>query len=148
MRTKKLVSPSIQLRLSLWFVGTTAAALLFQYLLVSRELTALAEHLPGDSERNQAELASVAWGTLRSSLLIVLPLIAGAGVLATFRLAGPLYAMQRFLERIVRGERPADCSLRRGDQLQELCALLNEATHPLRTTAEETEEGHAVREAA
>lgn len=148
MRTKKLVAASLQFRLSLWFVAATAGALLFQYLLVSRELASLAQRLPGDPARHHAELAAAAWSTLQTSVLVVLPLIVGVGVLATFRLAGPLFSMQSFLERLVRGERPADCQLRKGDELQDFCALLNQATLPLRTAAEDEQGPHPLRKAA
>lgn len=37
-----------------------------------------------------------------------------------------------FLGEIIRGEKPDDCRLRKGDELQDLCRLLNRATAELR----------------
>jgi hypothetical protein len=61
------------------------------------------------------------------------------GVLTTFRVAGPLYRIEMFLKQVARGEKPADCRLRKGDELVEFCEVVNLATAPLRRT--ETEGG-------
>ena len=98
MRSRKLVSPNLQLRLSLWFVGVVTAGLLLQSILVSRNLTALAQTVPGDAAALHAAFSKAAWNTLWTSLLVVLPLSVGVGILATFRLAGPLARFRAFLE--------------------------------------------------
>jgi hypothetical protein len=43
------------------------------------------------------------------------------GVLATFRLTGPIDRIERHLEAVARGEDPAPCRIRKGDEFQELC---------------------------
>ena len=62
----------------------------------------------------------------------VLSTALSVGVLFTFRIAGPVYRFEQFLSAVVRGERPRDFRLRKGDQLTELAALINDATRPLR----------------
>ena len=61
-----------------------------------------------------------------------LPLTFLVGVLTTFRIAGPVYRFEQFLAAVRRGERPSDFHLRKGDELTDLAALINEATGPLR----------------
>ena len=71
------------------------------------------------------EILAVSFGML-------LPLTIAIGILVTFRIAGPLYRFERFLELVIRGEQVGPCKLRNGDELQDLCDLINEATRPLR----------------
>ena len=54
------------------------------------------------------------------------------GILATHRLVGPIYRFKVFLKQVADGERPADCKLRQGDELQDVCDLINAATAPVR----------------
>jgi hypothetical protein len=67
------------------------------------------------------------------SAAVLLPLTLSVGIVATFRIAGPLHRFETFLRAIANGEKPADCKIRRGDELQEFCTLLNDVTAPLRT---------------
>ena len=71
-----------------------------------------------------------------ASFAVVMPLSFAVGVLITFRVAGPVYRLERFLSEVLRGEKPADCRLRKGDELHELCALMNRATAGLRARAD------------
>ena len=132
MRTRKLTDPSLQLKLTAWFLATTAAGLLFQFLLVTSELSELAVSLPGEAAKNYEAMAEASRRTLLLSMLVILPLTLGVGVLATFKFVGPVYRFRRFLEAIHRGEKPADCTIRKGDELHGFCQLLNDVTAPLR----------------
>ncbi|HVS17315.1 MAG TPA: hypothetical protein VMT18_01855 [Planctomycetota bacterium] len=86
------------------------------------------------------------------AVIVLLPLTAGLGVLLTFRWAGPLYRMHVHLGAVVEGSAQGPCRIREGDELQELCGLLNDAlaaeyARGLREGAE-LREGAARREAA
>lgn len=131
-RRIKLIQPRLQLRLIGAFVGMSALALSLQFLIFTSSMTELASELPEDGavlvERVPAHLQQI----LLVSFLIFLPLIFCVGVLVTFRIAGPLYRFEVYLKQVIRGERPADCRLRSGDELHGLCELINQATAPLR----------------
>ena len=62
----------------------------------------------------------------------MLPITATVGILATFRIAGPLNRIEAFLTEVRDGSKPADCIIREGDELRELCDLVNEVTAGLR----------------
>lgn len=146
-RRIKLILPALQMRL-IGFAGAVAAlALGLQYVLFSRLLGELAASLPRENvpvlERGSQALLEA----LLTSALILFPLVLWIGIHSTFRIAGPLYRMKRYLEQVARGERPPDCRLRRGDQLQDLCQAINAATRPLRIEAA-CSEGERPREAA
>lgn len=141
-RRRKLIRPRLQLKLTGIATGVALVALLLQFLLFSRVTATLAARMPNDAlyllELAQRELL---WA-LVTSVCLLLPLSIGVGILSTFRVAGPVYRLERYLQQVADGERPADCRLRDGDELQDLCRLVNEATRPLRV------EGDRDREAA
>lgn len=73
------------------------------------------------------------WGMLSLSVM-------GTGILATHKIAGPAYSLQRSLHEVTEGKLPKLRGLRKGDELQ---ALAEEMTHMLdalreRETAELT----------
>lgn len=145
-RSRKLIKPRLQLKLTLTFVGLSALSLLLQFLLFQSALAEAALGLPNDSGVLLGRSTDILLRVLAASFLIFLPLTFLVGVLTTFRIAGPIYRFEQFLGAVRRGERPPDFRLRRGDQLTELAALINEATSPLRANEEQTEEPAPVQE--
>ncbi len=137
-RSIKLIQPRLQLRLIGSFFAISLLALLLQLLLFICSLAELASELPDGGalvlERITPHVVSIFLFTM--GLLVPLTMI--VGTLLTFRIAGPLYHFEKFLGQVIRGEKPADCRLRQGDQLLELCDLMNRATAPLRARDEET----------
>jgi len=125
VRKTRLIKPGLQLKLVAMFLAISVLAVLLQSLLMSRSLN---KEL-GD------EVAM--FGFLRENLLATLAVLVPAtvliGTILTFRIAGPLYRFERFLEEVERGEMPTDCRIRQRDELRELCGLLNRVTRPLRT---------------
>jgi signal peptidase II len=132
-RRIKLIQPRLQLRLILSFLGVTALALTLQFILFTSTLTRLASELPEDGPLLLELVPEHVLAVLFISTGVLLPLTFFVGVLVTFRIAGPLYRFELFLKDVIRGSEPADCRLRKGDELKGLCELLNEATAPLRT---------------
>jgi hypothetical protein len=68
------------------------------------------------------------------SFAVLLPSVLAIGVLLTFRVAGPIYRFERYLEDVAAGRDTGPCRIREGDQLQELCDRINAAleARPLR----------------
>jgi hypothetical protein len=63
---------------------------------------------------------------------IVLPLTIAVGVLATFRIVGPIYRFETYLRGVLRGDQLGPCKIRKGDAFGEMCTLINEVTEPAR----------------
>jgi len=134
MRLKKLVRTDVQVKLTLYFALLSVFSLVFQFLLMLNAVSAIPSETLGAP--GLAELVVEATTrTLWLSLAVVVPVTTLVGVLSTFRIAGPLYRFGVFLRQVQAGDRPADCRLRKGDELQDLCVLLNETTAPLRHAA-------------
>lgn len=126
-RRIKLIKPRLQVRLTMTFVGLAAMGLVLQFLLL---MARMSKHSLGFESGGSAlfeQLDSLLLGALLTAALLFLPLVFAVGILTTFRIAGPLYRIERHLEQVARGESPGKCKLRKGDDLQELCDLLNHA---------------------
>lgn len=139
-RRVKLIQPALQLRLVATSAAIAAIALGLQYVLFSSLLAELAASLPYNNALILEQGSSGLLKALGVSALLLFPLVLWIGIHSTFRIAGPLYRMKRFLEQVARGERPPDCRLRRRDQLQDLCHAINAATRPLRLEQPSSEE--------
>lgn len=127
-RRQILVDRRLQMRLTGWLTLITLCALVFQAGLFISNMAELATSAPADPQ--QAMEAAVATGTrtLIVSLMVVLPLMIIVGTLTMFRIAGPLFRIQRFLTEVAEGGSPPDCTLRAKDELGDLCTLVNRAT--------------------
>ena len=126
-RRIKLIQPRLQLKLIGTFLGMSALAMLLQFLLFTSSMSEVAAQLPEDGMILLAELQETTWQIFLLSFGMLLPLTFLIGVLVTFRWAGPIYRFKDHLNRIARGERPGHCHIRRGDELQDLCQILNKA---------------------
>ncbi len=138
-RRRKLIKPRLQLKLTLTFVGLSALSLLLQFVLFQSTLATAALNLPNDSALLMGATNGLLLRVLAFSFLIFLPLTFAVGILTTFRIAGPVYRFEQFLDSILRGGRPPNFRLRKGDELTQLAQLINEATEPLRM--EDRDEG-------
>lgn len=126
-RRIRLIKPRLQLRLIGAFAGLCALALLVHTLMVGALLLSLAGSLPEGGTR-LADALPVALGeALFWSFLLLLPSLLLIGIHRTFRIAGPLFRFETYLGQVLRGEEPGPCRLRKTDDLQELCELLNAA---------------------
>lgn len=127
-RSNKLTNWRMQLKLTGWFVGAGLFALSLQYILTVNALTQVAMENAVDPAQAFDTVTSESRRVFLVSAMSTLALMTVIGILATARLAGPLYRLRRFLEEIIRGEAPPDCRLRKGDELIDFCELLNKAT--------------------
>jgi hypothetical protein len=137
-RRFRLIRPGLQLRLIGAFFGISALSLVLQYFVFLRVLSHAAEKLPSDG--------ALLLPAVHTDLLLVLGLSFGLlapatfviGVLVTHRVAGPLYRFETYLRQVLAGEMRAPCRLRHGDELNELCELINRATQSARDGAAES----------
>ena len=128
----KLIKPGLQLKLVGMFVAVSATSLLLQYLLFASRFAEVASTMPDGGSHVMAVLPGILMEVLVMSFTFLLPVMLCVGVLSTFRIAGPLYRFEQYLGQVVRGEVTGPCRIRDGDELWDLCDLINEATAPLR----------------
>lgn len=133
MRKQKLVHPRLQGRLLTLVLAAAAASVAVHAAMSVWALSALASELPSDGERVRDALPGSVILSSLVTLLVVAPGFLLLGLAASARVFGPLHRFRAFLEQVVRGERSEPCQIRGGDELQELCELLNAASEPLRS---------------
>jgi hypothetical protein len=131
-RRIKLIKPRLQFKLIGVFVGLSGIGFLMQSLHVGLRLAELASTLPEGGDYLMAMLPNLPLEILVVSFGLVLPLTIAVGILVTFRIAGPLYRIEKYLGDVLRGEEVGPCKLRRGDELEDLCDLVNRVTEPMR----------------
>ena len=117
------------------FGGMAALALLLQHMYFIKILTDTALKLPRDGSLLLDQVDGMLLTMLVGTCLVMLPVTFLVGIVATHRWAGPLYRMTTYLRTVARGEGPGDCKLRKGDELQELCDLINDVTKEKRAAA-------------
>lgn len=134
-RKKKLINPGLQLRLVAIFLCSAALAVQAEAILITYTLTKLAEEMPNDGSVLLSQLPEFVRTNLLLTFALLAPLTLGVGIVATFRVAGPLYRFEQFLQAIKEGRQVEPCTIRKGDELHGFCTLLNEVTAPLREKA-------------
>ena len=145
-RRIKLIKPRLQLKLVGVFVGLSGLGFLMQSLHVGLRISELATTLPEGGSYLMAAMPALPLEILAVSFGMILPLTVAVGILVTFRIAGPVYRLEQYLSQVLRGEEVRPCRLRQGDELQELCELINQATEPMRLKNANGEEAGAASE--
>ena len=131
-RRIKLIKPRLQLKMVGVFVGLSALGFLLQSLHVGLRLSELSASMPEGGSYLMAVMPELPLEILLVSFGMLLPLTIAVGILVTFRIAGPVYRFEKFLKAVIRGEEVGPCHIRKGDEFQELCELINEATSAAR----------------
>lgn len=147
-RRQKLIKPGIQLRLGGIFAGVSVLCLLIQWLLFSSLLANAAHQMPVGGDYLLDLIPALLFRSILFSVVIALPLTMVAGVRSTFNITGPIHRFEVYLREVIRGTQLGPCKIRKGDALQDLCDLINEATEPVRRHAIVERESHEVEKVA
>jgi len=134
-RQFRLILPKLQWRLIGAMSAVAALALLVQYTLFVRSMLEIASELPHDGDLLVEQSAATLGWVLLLSLAILLPVLFFMAVAVSHRFCGPIYRFEKYLGAVVEGVERGECRLRTGDDLQELCGLINRATASARASA-------------
>lgn len=134
-RRKKLVNPRSQLRLILIFFCAAGLAVQVAAVSIAVTLSRLAKTLPNDGAELNERLPEFVRTNLIMTFLVLAPFMLLIGVIATFKIFGPLYRFEQFLKAVRDGRQIEPCRIRKDDEFHDFCALLNEVTAPLRERA-------------
>ncbi len=131
-RRVKLIDKPLQLQMIAAFLAVGVLAGLFQLTVMGNSMLTLSNSI-GIRAESMMDFAPLYLArTLVITLLLVVPATVGLGVRVTHHVAGPAYRMRMYLEEVARTgapERP--CKVRDKDELQDVCALLNDAIDAL-----------------
>ncbi len=133
-RLLRVVKPRLQTRIIFTFLGISVLAMVLQCLVFANTVADTALSLaPQDAEFLMGELGPRLVLVMLISFGLLLPVTLLVGILVTQRFAGPLYRFEQYLKQVIAGEAKGECRLRKGDELQTLCDLINKATASVRT---------------
>ena len=139
-RRRIFIRKKLQGRLVAAFFSAAAIVTLFQVILLGFVLTRVADSLPSDGGQLLRHLPSLLGSQALISLMVLAPVMILVGGLETLRVLGPIYRFERYLEAMIKGERPRPCKIRDKDALQDFCVKLNQATQPLLRAADGSDE--------
>jgi len=134
-RKKKLINPRLQLRLVVIFLCAAGLAVQVEAILLTLTLTRLSRTMTNGGSELLEHVPEFVRTNLVLTFLLLTPVMLGVGIVATFKIAGPLHNFEQFLRAVRDGRQVEPCQIRKGDELQSLCTLLNEVTAPLRARA-------------
>lgn len=143
-RKKKIINPRLQWRMMLVFAILAMSAAMLQAIALGTTLMVVAGRLPNDGSLLEGKIESLIWISLLATIAFILPLNLLVGRSVTFKVAGPLYRIETHLRQIAAGERPGPCRIRKDDELQEFCRVVNDAIAALAPSGTEGAEGPAV----
>lgn len=136
-RRRQLIKPRLQLRFGLIFTGLTVLSLTLQGLLFSSMVVGVAERMPAGGEYLLDLLPGMMMRSVLFSLALAVPMTVLVGVHSTFPIIGPVHRFESYLRGVIAGDQLGPCKIRQGDDLGELCDLINQATEPVRRRAVE-----------
>ncbi|MFT7676334.1 MAG: signal transduction histidine kinase [Planctomycetota bacterium] len=129
-RSRKLIKPGLQLRFSMAFVGLACFASLVMVLILSAVIHRALEQ--GGIDPAAIDTSEIILIGLLGTLTVLVPTMTAVGILLTHRIAGPVYRFEQHFSALARGEDPGRCKIRSGDELQELCELINAGLETVR----------------
>lgn len=131
-RHRRVIDPALQLKIIGTFVLLAGISTALQALALIRALGTLASHSGEPVGELMDRVRALVIEHVAIGLLVCLPMFVVVGIFVTFRVAGPLYHIRRYLEELVRDGYKGPCRIRRDDELQDLCRVLNQAIDLLR----------------
>ena len=139
MRRNILIDPRLQWKFILSFTCLASAAVVFEAIVVNRMLANLSGTMPEGGDVLRSEMTGILFQGIGYTLVLLVPISVTMGMLATFRVAGPLFAIRRYLRRLAAGEEVGDCRIRERDELHDLCDAVNGAVGALRARLESSD---------
>ena len=128
LRTRKLIDKSLQMRLVGAFVAVGCVATLFQVVLLNQSMLDLSESMAANGDLLLAQTPAILIRSVLITVCLLVPAMTLVGILVTHRIAGPAYRMRMHLNEIEEtGVIPGPCRIRKDDELQAMCVLLNQA---------------------
>ncbi|MDF1836996.1 MAG: hypothetical protein P1V35_03930 [Planctomycetota bacterium] len=128
LRTRKLIDKSLQLRLVGAFVAVGCVATLFQVVLLNNSMLDLSADLAKNGDILLATTPGILMRCVAITMGLLVPALTLVGILITHRIAGPAYRMRCYFQEIQEsGEVNYKCRIRKHDELQSMCVLVNKA---------------------
>lgn len=131
-RRKKFIESELQLRIVFMILLISILALLIN---LQMSLTSVWSISAGAFTSVENALDQVQKGLVMKFLItavLTIPLCISAGILFSFRFAGPIYKFKKYFRELVHSRWDERCRLRKGDDLKDLCEAINDGLEQFR----------------
>jgi len=135
-RPIRILFPRLQSRLFTFVLAGIGTSLLIHTLVSVLSLTSVARSLPSDGQTLHGMIVGMLTHDFLLAFAITVPAFGLLAVAAFMRVVGPLHRMRTFLQAVVDGQQTEPCQLRKGDEFQDVCELVNQVTEPLRARSQ------------
>ncbi|MCA9000286.1 MAG: hypothetical protein KDB61_00085 [Planctomycetes bacterium] len=137
LRTRKLIDKSLQLKLVGAFIAVGCVATLFQVILLNQSMLNLSADLGPEGDALLSATPSILTRGILVTLGLLVPALTLVGILTTHRIAGPAYRMRCYFQEIAKsGNVTYKCRIRKHDELQGMCDLVNRAVERVQADAQ------------
>jgi hypothetical protein len=126
-RRKKLIRLDLQLKIVFIMLFVTSIVLLINFQLTLVGILGLDSQF-GNNAQSKVVLDSIRQMMLLRFLIsagLAVPLAASVGILYSFKFCGPIYRFKKYFTDLVNGRWDQRCSLRKDDDLKDVCASIN-----------------------
>jgi hypothetical protein len=131
-RSRRLVLAGLQLKLAGSFALLACLATVVQAFVMVHLLSSLASRIEGSAGPTVlAQATSLVVQNVLIALALLVPPFLMAGILITFRIAGPIYRFKRYFEDLAERGYKGPCTLRKEDELKDLCQAINRGVERL-----------------
>ena len=128
-RKKKFIRRDIQLQIVFMNVFVACLVLLLCFLLNLMSINSLASNkIVMTVAQTAIKFQQMVFQNYFIATVLTLILSAAAGVYFSFRFCGPIYRFELHLRELCDGRWDKPCRIRKDDNLQDFCKVLNEAT--------------------
>jgi methyl-accepting chemotaxis protein len=144
-RKKKLIRSDLQIKIVFITLFVASLVLLINFQMSLAALWSISIQPVGTVESALDQIRHVMVKKFLISVAMAIPLAVSVGILYSFKFSGPIYRFKKYFLELVTGRWDERCSLRKGDDLKDVCDSINAAVGTLRERIRESH--HVLQEA-
>lgn len=137
-RKKKLIRSDLQFKIVFITLFVASLVLLINFQMSLAALWSISIQPMGSVESALDQIRHVMVKKFLISVGMAIPLAVSVGILYSFKFSGPIYRFKKYFLDLAAGRWDQRCSLRKGDDLQDVCDSINSAVGALRDRLRES----------
>ena len=137
-RKQKLIRSDLQLKIVFITLFVATLVLLINFQMSLAALWSISIHPMGTVEGTLDLIRHIMVKKFLISVAMALPLAVSVGILYSFRFSGPIFRFKKYFTELTTGRWDSRCSLRKGDDLKDVCDSINAGVGTLRERIRES----------
>lgn len=126
-RRRKFILRGLQLKIALQTLFVAVPLLLLNFLLAYNGALKYLQRASDSARAASIPVSGIIFNTFLTVLAIAIPFAIGVGILYSFTFCGPIYRFNKYFTELFSGRWDRPCTLRKGDQLQDVKETINGA---------------------